>query len=52
VASQNRGAISRHEQLAQVLDSRPPRQRDRFLGQLGEFRSAKQLIVLAATGLR
>jgi hypothetical protein len=30
----------------------PPAERDRFLGELGDFQSAKRLVVLAATGLR
>jgi len=30
----------------------PPVERDRFLGELGDFKSAKRLIVFTATGLR
>jgi hypothetical protein len=30
----------------------PPAERDRFLGELGDFNSAKRVIVYSATGLR
>jgi hypothetical protein len=30
----------------------PPAERDRFLGELGDFTSAKRLLTVASTGLR
>ena len=38
--------------LEWVAHSRPQTERDRFLGALGDFRSARRLLAVAATGQR
>jgi hypothetical protein len=64
VAADAEGVLSHPERWAQLLGEIdgeqasihwvvvPPAERDRFLGELGEFSSAKRLVSFAATGQR
>lgn len=64
VAADSEGVLSHPERWAQLLGEIdgeqtsihwvvvPPAERDRFLGELGDFSSAKRLLTVAATGQR
>ena len=64
VAADDEGVLSHPERWAQLLGEIdgeqtriqwvvvPPAERDRFLGELGDFTSAKRLLTVASTGLR
>ena len=64
VAADKEGVLAHPERWAQLLGELdgeqtriqwvvvPPAERDRFLGELGDFSSAKRLISFAATGQR